>query len=103
MLLSAASRPSIPVFLVIPSGLLLVAYLYALATRPPIPDHARVTEPERYGFPAWYGASTSTPFDVQHSSGKSGASELCEQRRSVLLFVDLPCESGWPAFPAHRI
>lgn len=89
MLLSASSRPSIPFFLIIPSTLLLIAYLYAVSTRPPLPDHAKIGDPGKFGWPEWYKKGGRTPYDVRLGTGDG---EVCDERRSVLLFIDLPCE-----------
>jgi len=90
MLLSSAPRPTSPVFLLIPAGLLLIAWLYAIATRPPIPPHAQVSDPGKFGWPSWYAQGGKTPFDVKLGYGEG---EVCDERRSVLLFIDLPCTS----------
>ncbi|KAK1927874.1 hypothetical protein DB88DRAFT_479642 [Papiliotrema laurentii] len=87
MLLSVSSRPSIPIFLLIPSTLLLVAYLYALYTRPPLPPHAKISDPGKFGWPEWYAKGGQTPYDVSLGQGDG---EVCDERRSVLLFIDLP-------------
>lgn len=92
MLLSASSRPSIPLFLVVPSALLLIAYLYAVFTRPPLPENAKIGDPGRFGWPEWYKKGGKTPYDVRLGMGDG---EVCDERRSVLLFIDLPCKATY--------
>lgn len=88
MLLSSIPRPAAPVYLVVPAALLFVAWLYAIATRPPIPLHAQVSDPAKFGWPSWYAQGGKTPYDINIGSGDG---EVCDERRSVLLFIDLPC------------
>ena len=91
MLLSVSSRPSVPFFLLIPTTFLLIAYIYAVYTRPKVPPHAKVNDPGKFGWPEWYRKGGIIPYDVYPLS-EEGRS-LTDVRKSVLLFIDLPCKS----------
>ncbi|ODO07631.1 hypothetical protein L198_01212 [Cryptococcus wingfieldii CBS 7118] len=89
MRLTTAPR-NIPLLsLLIPVSLaaLILAYLWALSTRPDVPENARISDPLRWGFPAWYGESES-PYDKVFKG-----TEVVEEGKQVLFFIDLPYDS----------
>ncbi|WVR05545.1 hypothetical protein IAU60_002564 [Kwoniella sp. DSM 27419] len=81
----------------IPLAALLVAYLWAVARRPDVPEQAQIEDPHAWGFPSWYG-SGPTPYD--HGAVGMGHDDdgVCEHPQSVLLFIDLPADS--PRMPS---
>ncbi|WVQ85737.1 hypothetical protein IAT38_007904 [Cryptococcus sp. DSM 104549] len=85
MRLTSPPRAAFPTYLILPIPLvgLLITYLWAIARRPSVPEHAMIRNPHAWGFPKWYSKGES-PYDAEEGE----ANEWCPHPKRVLLFID---------------